>query len=140
MTKRKIIQREGPFSANQSIEFNKITGWKYVHLGIQYPDALPLHLDLQTKPGLDNIEKITNMFDEKEKPKFYQTGVNDYNVTNADFIIRRGTDTTPIARLKINAKNILEFDDLSEGNFEIVCMRDMPPETLIEATIQYIEF
>lgn len=125
---------------NQPIEFDKITGWKYVHLGIQYPNALPLHLDLQTKPGLDNIEKITNMFDEKEKPKFYQTGVNDYNVTNADFIIRRGADTTQIASLKINAKNVLEFDDLSEGNFEIVCMRDMPPETLIEATVQYIEF
>ncbi len=140
MTKRKIIQKEGPFSAQQAIEFSKITGWKYIHLGIQYPDALPLHVDLRTKPNLENIKKITNMFDNEEKPKSYQTGVNDYNVTNADFIIRRGADTTPIAQLKINAKNVLEFDDLSEGNFVVVCMRDMPPETLIEATVQSIEF
>ncbi|HAU87368.1 MAG TPA: hypothetical protein DCW90_18350 [Lachnospiraceae bacterium] len=135
----RIIQVRGPFTGGVDIKFNNVSNYRYTHFGIQYPDALPLCMDLNTKPNIQNISKISNMFDNEEKPEEYIASINSVSGIEPDFYFRRTSDTTSLP-LKISGKTILEFDDLQEGGFILTPVRDMPSNTIIEATIETIKF
>ena len=135
----RIIQFQGPFTDDTDIKFKSISNWRYTHIGIQYPDALPLHMDLNTVPNIQNIKKISNMFDNEKKPEEYIGSINFTSGVDPDFYFRRLSDTTYLP-LKISGKTILEFDDLQEGGFILRPARDMPSNTIIEATIESIKF
>lgn len=107
----RIMQFKGPFTAGKSISFPYIEGRKYKHLGIQAPFSQPM-IYVNLGIGYEIIG------DSAIEP--------DITINNHE--------GQKISSFAVNACGILEFDDLDTNFIEIVFNKNLPYNTIIEAT------
>lgn len=130
-----------------------LSGCQIVHIGIQFPRAYPLYLDLQTpedvcleklseqvtdENGNTSKKEITSVpYSHSLQPNEYDTdNVTASLKTSGDFIIRFNDESTRDKHyFKVNRNNILEFDEeLETSVFSITKASNLtiPFGTLIE--------
>lgn len=106
-----LIQYKGPFASGRRITIPAQTGYTYVHIGIQVPKTQPITIP-QTR--LTNNNKTT-----------IKTG--EYRSMRSDARILINGET-----YQLNAADVLEFDGLSEIDWEIQFLDNFPAETIID--------
>ena len=107
----KLMQYKGPFASGRRITIPAQTGYTYVHIGIQVPKTQPITVP-QTR--LTNNNKTT-----------IETG--EYRSMRPDARILINGET-----YQLNVADILEFDGLSEIDWEIQFLDSFPAETIID--------
>ena len=106
-----LKQYKGPFAAGSTITVPAQTGYTWVHIGIQIPKIQPMTIP-QTK--LSNNNKTTT-----------KTGSYRPSYSNVKISIN---DTS----YQLNANGILEFDGLSEIEWNIRFLSNLPAEAIID--------
>lgn len=106
-----LIQYKGPFKAGETIEVPAVTGYTYVHIGIQVPKQQPISVPVTT---VSNDGKTT-------------TWTGDWRPMRGNPIVQINEKD-----YQLNACDVLEFDGLSEIAWTIRFLHSLPPEAIID--------
>lgn len=107
----KLQQYKGPFASGDRIRIPAQTGYNYVHIGIQVPKRQPITVPVTR---LSNDNKTTT-----------ETGSYRPSYPNVCLSINGQT-------YQINSSDVLEFDGLSEIEWDIQFLTNFPAETIID--------
>lgn len=105
-----LIQYRGPFASGQRIVIPAQMGYTYVHIGIQNPKTQPI-----TIPQTRVVNNKTIVETGKYRPSY----------DNARLSINGQT-------YQLNAADVLEFDGLSELEWEIQFLDNFPATAVID--------
>lgn len=106
-----LVQYKGPFLRNQVITVPAVTGYSYVHIGIQVPKRQPIGVPV-TKVSKDG--KTT-------------TETGEWRSFKEDPIVQINGE-----QYQLNECDILEFDGLSEIDWTIQFLKTLPAESIID--------
>lgn len=106
-----LVQYNGPFYSGQVIEVPAVTGYEYVHIGIQVPKRQPIAVPI-TRVSSDG--KTT--FDTGEWRPSYEDPIVQINDK----------------QYQLNECDVLEFDGLSEIAWTIRFLTNLPSESIID--------
>lgn len=129
----KVLQYVGPFSQGDSINIKSAVGYTYVQIGIQIPKRQPI--------ARQKSKKAKNKTDTKSG-KTYRTALEDsreegwtgYGVDEAAADVRiNGTE------YRVSSNDILEFDNLAVGSWDIEFLKDLPWGTIIDIMYSELE-